>query len=415
MKSSEGLTALAVALLVVGCSRGGTGSDGGGSNGPNPIVAGLPNGGTLPSISGANVLAMTVNGALCAGGSYPNKPCVSVTICAPGTLNCQTINDILVDTGSFGLRVFKSLLTVPLTPVQVGGKAVGECVQFADGSSEWGSVQTAGVVLGTEPVVQVPVQVIDSTFGHVPASCGTPVTSPADAGYNGILGVGLLAQDCGPGCVTTANNGIYYSCTGASCTGTTLALASQVQNPVALLPHDNNGVIVELPSMPLGGLPSLSGYLVLGIGTQANNQPGAVTVLSADANSGSFTTNFNGHTSVSFLDTGSNALYFSPPTSGVLPDCSFFDPGLGGWFCPSSTVALSAVTTSSNGTTASLVNFQIGSALNLASSSNNVFIEIGANGGGEFDWGLPFHIGRNVYVGIEGLASTLGTGPYYAY
>nr|WP_249193126.1 DUF3443 family protein [Burkholderia cenocepacia] len=32
----------------------------------------------------------------------------SVTICMPGTSNCQTIDNVLVDTGSFGLRLFNS-------------------------------------------------------------------------------------------------------------------------------------------------------------------------------------------------------------------------------------------------------------------------------------------------------------------
>ena len=63
--------------------------------------------------------------------------------------------------------------------------------------------------------------------------------------------------------------------------------------------------------------------------------------------------------------------------------------------------------------------FQIGNAYTLAASGNSVFNNLGANLGGalgsSFDWGLPFFLGRKVYVGIEGTPSILGTGPYWAY
>src|SRR5258708_2737368 len=40
-----------------------------------------------------NVMPISVNGALCSANSYPNKPCVSVTICTPGTTTCVTVTD----------------------------------------------------------------------------------------------------------------------------------------------------------------------------------------------------------------------------------------------------------------------------------------------------------------------------------
>src|SRR5664280_392000 len=154
-----------------------------------------------------NVLAVTVNGSLCSSNSYPNKPCVSVTVCSPGTSTCQTIDDILLDTGSYGLRIFKSLLTgISLTQVISGSGSLTECVQYADGSADWGPVQTADVVLGNEPAVRVPIQIIDSTFsGYNSCSLNgqyTLDTSPSEAGFNGILGVGLFAEDCGSGCTS---------------------------------------------------------------------------------------------------------------------------------------------------------------------------------------------------------------------
>jgi hypothetical protein len=369
---------------------------------------------TVTSTPLDNVLAVTVNGSLCSSNSYPNKPCVSVTVCSPGTSTCQTINDILLDTGSSGLRIFKSLLTgVSLTQVASGSGSLTECIQYADGSADWGPVQTVDVILGGEAAVRVPIQIIDSTFGTVPKSCGTPDTTPEASGYNGILGVGLFTEDCGSRCVNIINNGYYYSCSGSTCTATKAPIADQVQNPVSHLPIDNNGVIVQLPSVSLGGTTSVNGILILGIGTQSNNKPSGVTMYPADPTYGEFTTVFNGRTySDSFIDSGSNALFFNKSSVSALTICT---SGIAsGWFCPSSTQNLSATTTGSMGSPSGTVSFQIGNASSLLSSSYNVFSELGAPDT-SFDWGLPFHLGRSVYVGIDGTTSSLGTGPYWAY
>jgi len=313
------------------------------------------------------------------------------------------------------LRVFQQVLNVPLTQENSGtGGSLAECIQYADGSSDWGPVQIASVMLGNEPAVQVPIQVIDSTFGTWPAACGDPDEtdqSPAEAGFNGILGVGLFAQDCGQDCSNITDNGMYYICDGSSCQGTAVPLASQVQNPVALLPKDNNGVIVELPSVPLGGVPSVEGYLVLGIGSRANNIPSAVQTYSTDQY-GNFGTEFNGTLYSGFLDTGSNGLFFHSPSSSTLPDCPHPDSD---WFCPSSTKSFSGVNQGSSGSPSSSILFDIGNYESLINSSNNVFVELGGNEVGDFDWGLPFHFGRNVYIGLEGMGSSLGSGTYWAY
>ncbi len=418
MKSNNILLLFLLALMA-GC---GGGSGGGAASGNPPSGgSGAPPGGGTPPASTNNVLSITVNGSLCSSetsSSYPNKPCVSLTVCTPGTTACQTINDILLDTGSYGLRIFKSALNVSLVPVtNNSGATIAECVQYADGSSDWGPVQTASVILGNEPAVQVPIQVIDPAFGNAAqASCEHLDTSPAEAGFNGILGIGSFAQDCGSRCASDGNNGIYYACSGSNCSGTEVPLSSQVQNPVALLPQDNNGVIVQLPNIPAEGSLSANGYLVLGIGTQSNNSPvtGTMTYLINDnpdsQQYGDISTSFNGHTYDSFLDTGSNGLFFTSPAS--LPNCASPNQE---WFCPQSTQDFSATNTGATGSSSDAVSFQIGNFDSFITSTYNVSSEIGANPGGEFDWGLPFFFGRNVYVGLEGKQSSLGTGPYYAY
>jgi hypothetical protein len=367
---------------------------------------------TVQALSNDNVLAVTVNGSLCSN-SYPNKPCVSVTVCSPGTSNCKTITDILLDTGASGLRIFKSLLTdIPLTQVTSGTGSLADCIQYADGSAEWGPVQRADIILGNESAVNVPIQVIDSTFSNAPSSCGTPDTTPAATGFNGVLGAGLFKQDCGSLCANSLNN-MYYSCSSSRCTATKVPLSSQVQNPVSQLLVDNNGVILQLPSVSPGGAVSVDGVLILGIDTRSNNSSSGVTMYPADPNLGEFITIFNGTPySNSFIDSGSNGLFFNASSVSTLIQCSSpYDA----WYCPSSTLSLSANTEGYEGSPNIYIPFQIGNAVTLFSSSNNVFIELGGPESIYFDWGLPFFFGRNVYVGIEGTTSSLGTGPYWAY
>jgi len=369
--------------------------------------------GGSPPATGRNVVAVSVVGAHCSGTTpYVNELCVSVTVCTPGTSTCQTVDDVLLDTGSYGLRVFRQALTVSLPQVASGSDALAQCVQYADLSADWGPVQTAAVVLGSEPPVQVPIQVIDSTFPGKPASCPSPELDPASAHFNGVLGVGVFAQDCGTACTLNSNVGIYYRCNGSSCSGTTVPLADQVQNPVALLPEDNNGVVVKLPAIPLGGVASAEGQVLLGIGTAANNVPAASSALALDGKA-EFTTVFDGTSYTSFIDTGSNAFFFAPPASAGLPACPGNDSS---WLCPANTASLTASLTGA-GAGSAQVSFQITNFEALAGSGNNVFKDLGGSSLGTdlFAWGLPFFFGRSVYVGIEGRASSIGTGPYVAF
>ncbi|MDR3608878.1 MAG: DUF3443 family protein [Oligoflexia bacterium] len=389
-------------------------------------------GGTTSTPVGGNIMTITVNGSLCGANQYANEPCVSVTLCAAGNPNnCQTIDNILLDTGSYGLRIFQSQITVPLTPItNSSGASLAECVQFGDGSTEWGPVQYADVKLGNEPAIEVPVLTIDSTYATPPAICSssqsTPDTSPSEAGFNGILGVGLLAQDCGTYCAQTASNGMYYACSGTTCSQTTIPLAQQVTNPVSKLPTDNNGVIVELPGgISLGGTSSVTGTLIFGIGTQTNNIPSGVTAFEANS-SAEFTSVFSAYSSAaipSFIDSGSSILFMPPASS--LPACntaaggSHTGSGYSSLYCPSSNIALSSTNYSATGSVNGNVSFDAGNAYNLFNSGNSVFINMVGNGGSGssaiVDWGLPFFFGRNVYVGIENTQSALGTGPYWAY
>ena len=361
--------------------------------------------------SGPNVLAITIDPFSAAVCTFANALCTQVTICQPSTSNCQTIADVLVDTGSSGLRIFASAVTITLP-----SSNLGECMYFGSGT-EWGRVHTVDVVLGGEPAVSVPIQVIDPTFAGQYNSAGQPASnicgvalvdsSPSQVGFNGILGVGLFPFD----------GGFYYNCAPLPCAATAVSASQRVQNPVGLLPVDNNGVIVALPSVPASGSPSVTGSLILGIGTESNNQPSGVTVLPTDS-SGRIVTHFHPSPGVStqqagIIDSGSSVIFFSDSSLSI-PLC----PGnLSFLYCPSSPLNFSAVNTELSGSASSLVSFQIANPMALLSSGNAVISNIGGPTffTGVFDWGLPFFFGRTVYVGLSGKTSVLGTGPFLAY
>jgi hypothetical protein len=398
MRSGSPLLLASLAALAAAC--------GGGHSGGGTATFTQP---------GTNVVPLTVNGVTCgSGGAYVNLPCVRVTVCLPGTSTCTVVDDVVLDTGSYGLRIFSQVLPFSLPLETAGSATLAECVQYAGGNSDWGPVAMADVILGGEPAIRVPIQVIDATFGSVPSSCPSPDASPATAHYQGILGVGPFAEDCGAGCATSAANGIYFACSGSTCSGAAVALASQVSNPVASLPADGNGVIVDLPPVPLGGQVSAGGSLILGIDTQANNASAGATAYPGDPTTGDIRTSFDGTTVAGFLDTGSNGLFFAPPASGVLPTCAAPNAS---WYCPAQTTSLSATNSGAAGVPSGAVSFSIGNALSLFATGNDVFSDIGGPmpQGSGFDFGLPFFLGQRVYVGIAGKVSRLGTGPYYAY
>jgi Protein of unknown function (DUF3443) len=413
---------LAVGLLVLwGCGGGSSPSSGASpSSGSSPSCSGLCS--PYAVITGPNVQPITVNGNFVYG--YPNDVLTSVTICAPGTTTCQTIPNILVDTGSSGLRLIASQLTLALPAVTSGSAPVGECFEFVD-SYVWGPVVTADVVVADEKAAAVPIQILGSPgFAAPPTLCsssGLPETDTVESfGANGTLGVGLFAYDCGPACApqSAAAPPIYFSCPGASppCTPTAVPLANQVQNPVWRFPQDNNGVIISLPPVDAGGAPSVTGTLVFGIDTASNNGLGNAQVYTTDAQ-GDFITVYNGKAYPgSYLDTGTSVLAILDPGTLGLPLCPA-DSAAGGEYCPPATVNYVATTLGANGTTGS-VSFSIANANTLASSINWAFNDVAApflSPPVAFAWGAPFFFGRNVFVAIEGQSTPAGVGPYWVY
>ena len=403
------MTLVASAALLFGVGCGGSGS----SSSTQTTTT------TTAEASGANVLAISVN--VGPTGDYANGAFASVTVCTPGTTTCQTIDGVLVDTGSSGLRLLSSAITISLPQQTVNGNPVAECLPFVSGYT-WGPVQTAEVELSGETASSVPIQVINGSAFTIPSACsnqGAAENTLADLGANGILGVGNFVQDCGDACVSTgaSNPSLYYQCASSNCAVVAEPLSQQVANPVASFAKDNNGVIIELPSVSAPEV-TLNGSLIFGIGTESNNALNGATVFPVD-DDGNFITVFKASTTTitnntSFIDSGSNGLYFFDSAQTGIATCS--DANY--FYCPTSTENLSATTEGASGTPSSTINFSVANADNLFNDNptDNVFEDLaGPNSIPGFDWGLPFFYGRNVYTAIQGQSTPGGTGPYWAY
>ena len=416
-------------LCVAGCGGGGSGLAGGGSGG-----------GTTPP-TGSNVQAIVVDSGPTpvATSSTPaiNTAYTTVTVCAPGsTSNCQTIDHIQVDTGSSGLRILQEVLkiTLPAAMDSTGKNLIAECVRFVDGSS-WGSVRQADVKIGGETALKQSVHIIGDTAYTVPSTCTGNSGNPSlengvqTFGANGILGVAPFVSDCGPGCNQKVDNGTYYTCaTVTTCSESLMPESLQVSNPVAAFAADNNGVIIQLPSVAVAGTASVSGSMIFGVGTQSNNGLGTATVFNLDSN-GYMATKYGSTTlHTAFIDSGSNGYFFPDNNLKNNAQCT----NNTSFWCPKSgDLSLSATIINPINNASKNVPFTVTNADNLFTNAKGI---IGAtsglagdstpfgdgtnntiNGSDAFDWGLPFYYNKTVFVVIEGQNTAAGMGPFFAF
>jgi hypothetical protein len=458
MKKFNALYAtLGLTLLgLVGCGGGGGGSQSTTIAPTSPVTATSPSATTTttptqttpaPTIStptasmaaAANVANVIIDAGPAAVTPPNSTPTIAnviyttVTICVPGTQTCATVDHILVDTGSAGLRIISSALPTNFSlpqRVDASNNPLAECVQFVDGYS-WGALQTADLYISGETAKSLPIQIIGSTnLSTVPTACsntGTPRNTVQSFGANGVLGISNGAQDCGASCLATnlngtARNNLYYSCaTPQSCTATTVPINAQVQNPITLFSTDNNGSAIVFPEIPAKGATTASGYLVFGIGTQSNNGLGSAVALQVTPNAFEFTTQYAGSNyTESYIDSGTN-FYVVPNANNPIQICS---GSASSFFCPASTLSLQATLVGRNAVASTTV-FNIANALTLF--NQNPYYTAYSNLGGPagtsntrsvntFAWGAPFFFGKTVYTAIEGKSTPSSTlSPYVAF
>ncbi|MCE3269199.1 MAG: lipoprotein of unknown function, partial [Burkholderiales bacterium] len=220
----------------------------------------------------------------------------------------------------------------------------------------------------------------------------------------GILGVGPLPSD--------ENFGGYFTCDNTGCSFLDSPPA-YVSNPIMhFSAGNNNGLTLTFASVPSTGATGADGYAIFGVGTNASNTPATSAAVKAfQIESSDFSMNistvFNSNTYDSFLDTGSNFLFFSQQ---FFPDCGGENKG---FFCPmndTSELAQMIGTDGLNKASNANINFNIGNANGLFSSDNTAFSNVGATFEGltgVIDWGLPFYLGRTVYMIFAGSTATI--------
>jgi len=424
---------LCATLMLAACGGGGGSSDSN-SNGSSDVS------GFTPSPPVDNVVSITVDhgpAALNTDGvsGISNVAYVSVTLCAPGTQQCQTIDHVQVDTGSVGLRILASAVDPALAAAlphqrDASQRPTGECFQFFDGYV-WGSIRSADLKISGEVASAIPMQLVgDTDFAQAPDGCvnsGSFEESSVDTlGANGVLGIGPQTVDCGAACSNGATGSAgypYYACPSTGCVqiaqGETASSPNrQLINPISAFPVDNNGSAISFPAVPDAGQDTITGTLTFGIGTQSNNMLGAAQIFQITQDSGLFTTLYN-NTSMpfSYIDSGTNLLVFDDRNITECPDSAY-----SGFYCPTDTVSLSAINEGEN-LVSSAVLFKVGNAENmdsdlavlptLAIAASD--LSSGNATSGSFVWGLPFFYGRTVFTAIQGATTPVGNGPYFAY
>ncbi|AUR52754.1 DUF3443 family protein [Aquella oligotrophica] len=267
-----------------------------------------------------------------------NRPFVTVTLCVPGTDTCQTIDHVLLDTGSDGLRVPASILkNAAMYPqLTLDNQPLYTCANYAAGY-DFGSMNLTDVVWGGETAKSVPFQIIDDSQPQVgiPASCDA-TGSYFDfiaAGQNAIIGVRNSVFDA------DAN----YTCVNGTCNPVTnLPESMLIASPVIRMPVDNNGVLLQFPNIPANGATSFTGTLTFGINTQSNNSVTSNVNLLYTKDS-LFNTNYNNTNYQGTFDSGTPYIIFS---DNSLPLCT---GEFEGFYCPSSPMQINAVFSNYNG------------------------------------------------------------------
>ncbi|MGF6595606.1 hypothetical protein P3T23_000313 [Paraburkholderia sp. GAS448] len=393
--------ALSLALLLCACGGGGGDASTPAASNSSPAT---------PAVSSANTVPVTIDGSY----SAVNVPYVTITVCAPGTTNCATVDHVLVDSMSTGLRLLSSALPsdlgLPTVADPASGNPLAECAEFGSGFT-FGPLTKLDLTIGLKTAHGLTAQLINDSFATVPCT-GTSAGAGGTATLlaKGIIGMDTFREDCGTACTVLANTD-YYACAGTTCSPAVVQPANQVTNPVLSFASDNNGIALTFPAVPATGANAISGTLIFGINTQANNARGSATVLATDAY-GNVSATYKGTPLPSFFDSGSSVYFF---TDATIPGCGAPLNSPNQWYCPATDTAESATIVGVTG--AMVANFSIGNALSLLTTTNKAFdntgVDLAVLGTPALDLGMPYFYGKTIYFGIQGADMSTASGAGY--
>ncbi len=275
------------AALLTGCGSGDSNS---GVAGISAVQPAYPTADTAISPAD-NVIPVTVGRSLVSPSV--NVPLVTIKVCVPGTQICQSIDHVLLDTGSTGLSIFSNTtggeINTTMTPLphlqDVLGRNIYDCFAYGDGFVDAGGMYQADVYIGNH---KAPIQTI-GVFGDSETYFSTlcqrnPVVntqpsgdyviqSPSGTigrGINGILGIA-------PYKLSLINETTAQACDSLfSCVAYQYTSVNAPSNILSRLTTDNNGFTLSLPSLTIPAdseynSPPFTGNIILGINTKSNN------------------------------------------------------------------------------------------------------------------------------------------------
>ncbi len=337
-----------------------------------------------------------------------NRLLVSVTVCKPGTAQCATVDDVMIDTGSTGLRLQASALPAGFHLPDATGpdrKPLAECLHFVS-SRAWGGIVHADLSLGQGSVVarNLPIQVIGDATRPRPADCPPSAGAPTS---NGTLGLGMHPFDCNGACIASARMPLIYTCDAAGCAPLQGAVdpAYRLPHPVTRFGTHSNGFVLDFPNAPAGGADAVRGTLTLGIETADNNRLGAAQRLMLGP-TGRFTTLYDGRSYPgSYIDSGTETYAFADDR---LPACPVKTAG----YCLQPARVLRATLVGQDQASIPM-SFKVGNYERLRQENVGASDSLAVTAQPDspaFVWGAPFFLGKRVYLLIEGQSLPTGHG-----